>query len=145
MNTLPFPFAEQCYFNFSLGSKKLPPIQAEVATSAAEIYQALNYRTWLDFKQPLVLVFNTPATQTPVWFGFKFDIEVIIIGNDGRVQKTYEMPKYKEGSGIVVQLFSTCEAAILVPKGFCKKWAVLEQCTFVRRTSLQSALTKKTA
>ncbi len=145
MKKVSFPFSNQCYVTLGKGLKKFAPIQAEEAVTNDEVYQALNYRSQASFHRPLILHFEDQIRNTPVWFGFSFDVEVIIVGIDGVVKRTYEMPKYKEGSGIFVQLFSDCSCAILVPKGFCKKWDVLEQSTFVRRTSLQTTLAKKTA
>lgn len=144
MKKVPFPFANTCYFMFEQGQQKLAPVKAEEAVTADEVYQALNYRSAASFHQPLVLHFEETSRQTPVWFGFSFDVEVIVVDTNGLVKKTFEMPKMKEGSGIFIQLFGDCSFAILVPKGFCKKWHVQEEVTFAKRTSLHQLLSKKT-
>lgn len=143
MKHVPFPFQHSCYVSIWHGRKQLTPIEAEEATEPLELYQALNYRKPASFTKPLVLHFSNPVTQTAVWFGFGFDVEVIVVGTDGMVKKTYPMPKYKEGSGIFIQFFTDYAFALLVPAGFCKKWGVKENLTQISRYSLSKINTKK--
>lgn len=144
MSRISFPFQQTSYFTLSEGKKQFAPIEAEEAVGQQEIYQALNYRSLLDFTRPLVLHFSNPLVQMPVWFGFSFDVEVLVIGLDGTVQKAYTVPKHQPGSALFVQFFCDYDSAILVPKGFIKKWGIKEQETRVRRIRM-TAMLEKTA
>ena len=78
MDKQPFPFRNACFISFSKDWKRYAPLEVEEAVTDPEIYQALNYRSLLQFRKPLLLHFNKFDVQTPVWFGFSFDVEVIV-------------------------------------------------------------------
>lgn len=144
MQPLAFPFQQSCFFRLHNGAKQLALLEAEEASTPAEVYQALNYRSRLHFTRPLVLHFDNPLLNAPVWFGFSFDVEVIVVGLDGVVKKAYPVPRSREDAALFVQFFADYACAILVPYGFCKEWNVQEGITVVRRTRT-SLYSRKTA
>lgn len=135
MNQLSFPFPNKCYFSFGNGKQQLAPVEAEEAVTTAEIYQSLNHRSVHSFRKPLVLHFPGTDQQSAVWFGYAFDVEVILVDAQGTVSKSFVMPKHKTGDALFVQFFVDYAFAILAPVGFSKKWAVREQNTTVKLTS----------
>jgi Uncharacterized ACR, COG1430 len=135
MQQLSFPFSNKCYFSICEGRRHYSPIEAEEAITTAEIYQSLNYRSQFQFRKPLVLHFPGVDQQTAVWFGYSFDVEVILVDASGTISKTFTMPKRREGDALFVQFFIDCAYAILVPVGFCKKWDIREQLHTVKLTS----------
>ncbi|MBP6686676.1 MAG: DUF192 domain-containing protein [Lacibacter sp.] len=135
MQQLSFPFSNKCYFSFAEGRRQYAPIEAEEAITTAEIYQSLNYRTQFQFRKPLVLHFPVADQQTAVWFGYNFDVEVILVNANGTISKTLYMPRWREGDALFVQFFIDCAYAILVPVGFCKKWNIREQQHSAKLTS----------
>jgi hypothetical protein len=144
MDKQPFPFRNACFISFSKDWKQYAPLEVEEAVTDPEIYQALNYRSLLQFRKPLLLHFNKFDVQTPVWFGFSFDVEVIVVGLNGVIEKIYEMPRYREGAGVFLQFFSGYTYAILAPKGFSKAH-VLESGTIkVKYTSFTRMFDKRT-
>jgi hypothetical protein len=144
MQPLSFPFQQTCFFRLQQGQRAMALVEAEEAVTPAEVYQALNYRSRLHFNKPLVLHFENPLVQMPVWFDFAFDVEVVVVGLDGVVKKTYPVPRSREGSAMFVQFFADYAFAILVPYGFCKEWNVQEGVTVARRTRT-SLYSRKTA
>jgi hypothetical protein len=140
MNQQSFPFPQHCFLRFQKDGKSYAPVEAEEAISSAEVYQALNGRSRLQFTRPLVLHFENPLIQTPVWFGFSFDVEVMVVGLDGLVKKTYPVAKHKEGSARFIQFFCDYAYAVVVPAGFCKNWGIEEQGTTVKRIGSVTAL-----
>lgn len=135
MQQLSFPFSNKCYFSICDGNRSYAPIEAEEGVTAAEIYQSLNYRNQFQFRKPLVLHFPGVDQQTAVWFGYSFDVEVILIDANGSIAKTFTMPKRKDGDALFVQFFIDYAYAILVPVGFCKKWNIREQHHSAKLTS----------
>ncbi|HMO31403.1 MAG TPA: hypothetical protein PKE63_11250 [Lacibacter sp.] len=133
MQPVSFPFAHQCFFRLYRGQTPMALVEAEEAVTPAECYQALNHRSRLHFTRPLVLHFECPEAATPVWFGFAFDVEVLVVGTDGIIHKIYPVPRHREGDGFFVQFFSEYACAILVPSGFCREWNVQEGVTCLRR------------
>ncbi len=87
------------------------------------------------FRKPLVLHFPGADQQSAVWFGYSFDVEVILVDAKGIVSKTFVMPKHKAGDALFVQFFVDYAYAILAPVGFCKKWGVREMDTTAKLTS----------
>jgi hypothetical protein len=144
MQQLPFPYQQTCFFRLQQGHTSMALVEAEEAVTPAEVYQALNYRSRLHFSRPLILHFDDPSVNTPVWFNFTFDVEVIVVGLDGLVSKTYPVPRSREEAALFVQFFSDYAYAVLVPYGFCKEWKVEAGSTVVRRTRM-SAPSRKTA
>ena len=124
MQQLSFPFNNKCYFSICEGNRSYAPVEAEEAVTTAEIYQSLNYRSQHQFRKPLVLHFPAVEQQSAVWFGYSFDVEVILVDAEGSISKTFVMPKRREGDALFVQFFIDCAYAILVPVGFCKKWNI---------------------
>lgn len=135
MNQVSFPFGNKCYFSFGIGRQKLAPVEAEEAVTTAEIYQSLNHRSAHSFRKPLVLNFPSSEQQSAVWFGYSFDVEVLLIDAGGVISKTFVMPKHKEGDALFVQFFVDYAYAILAPVGFCKKWGIREMDTTAKLTS----------
>lgn len=135
MNQLSFPFSNKCYFSFGNGKQQLAPVEAEEAVTTAEIYQSLNHRSVHSFRKPLVLHFPGTDQQSAVWFGYSFDVEVILVDAHGAISKTFVMPKHKGGDALFVQFFVDYAYAILAPVGFCKKWGVREMDTTAKLTS----------
>jgi Uncharacterized ACR, COG1430 len=127
MNQLSYPFSNKCYFSFSEGTRRYAPVEAEEAVTSAEIYQSLNFRNQHQFRKPLVLHFPGVDQQTAVWFGYSFDVELILVDATGSISKIVHMPKHREGDALFVQFFIDCAYAILVPVGFCKKWNLKEK------------------
>ena len=68
-------------------------LEAEEAVTPAEVYQALNYRSRLHFSRPLVLHFDNPSVSIPVWFGFSFDVELLVVDTAGCVQQVLLIPR----------------------------------------------------
>ena len=135
MQQLSFPFSNKCYFSICEGRQHYAPIEAEEAVTASEIYQSLNYRNQFQFRKPLVLHFPSIDQQSAVWFGYSFDVEVMLVDATGNISKTFRMPKRREGDALFVQFFIDCAYAIIVPVGFCKKWNIRENDHTVKLTS----------
>lgn len=108
-------------------------VEAEEAVTPAEVYQALNYRSRLHFTRPLVLHFENPAVGTPVWFGFSFDVELLVVDAAGCVQQVLALPKRQTNDALFVQFFADYAFAILAPAGFSREWQVAPQHTKVNR------------
>lgn len=140
MKPIPFPFSGRCYITVWQNRLPLESIAAEEATTRTEIEQALNYRNYSSFRQPMVLHFPDPALQQPVWFGFHFPVELIVTDLEGYVKKITYMPAARPGTAKFIQFFSNCAYAILAPEGFSKKWALKEQETQMRLLSFQKQL-----
>ena len=108
-------------------------IEAEEAVTPAEVYQALNFRSRLHFTRPLVLHFEHPLVGTPVWFGFSFDVELLVVDTTGCVQQILNIPRRQPNDALFVQFFSDYAYAILVPAGFSRNWNVAVRLTKVNR------------
>lgn len=108
-------------------------IEAEEAVTPAEVYQALNYRSRLHFTRPLVLHFENPSVGTPVWFGFSFDVELLVVDAAGCVQQVSYIPKRQINDALFVQFFADYAYAILAPAGFSRNWNVSVGLTNVNR------------
>lgn len=133
MQKVPFPFRHHCYFRLVNGNTPLTLVEAEEAVTPAEVYQALNYRSRLHFTRPLVLHFENPAVPTPVWLGFAFDVEMLVVDTQGVVQQLVPIPRRRPNDALFVQFFAECSCAILVPAGFGRAWQVVPQQTKVNR------------
>ena len=143
MEQLSFPFANRCYVSVWHENRQLEPVEAEEAATAAEIYQALNFRRQSQFNRPLALHFPDPAAQQPVWFGFGFEVEVIAVDMQGVVKKIYTMPPTREGSARFIQFFSNCSYALLAPAGFSRKWNLKEKESRMSLLSFAAMFQKK--
>jgi len=139
-----FPFPHKSVFRLSTEGVNMAIIEAEEAVTKEEVQQALNGRTPLHFRQPLVLQFPDPAKPLSVHFRFSFDIEVLVVAMDGTIESAYPVSAYRNGEAMNIQFFSGYDCAILVPKGFTENWQVLPGKTSVRRFSL-SLSGKRTA
>jgi hypothetical protein len=139
-----FPFPSKSVFRLSTEGINMAMIEAEEAVTKEEVQQALNGRTALHFRQPLVLQFPDPANPLPIHFRFSFDIEVLVVSMNGVIESAYKVPAHKIGEAMNVQFFSGYDCAILVPKGFIDNWQVIPGKTSVRLFSL-SLLRKRTA
>jgi hypothetical protein len=129
------PISNPCVFRFSQDGTQKAYIKAEEATDRDEVQKALNARSFLQFRQPFVLLFSNPACSKAVRFGFSFDIEVLVVGMSGLIEKAYTVSACRQGDALTVHFFSGYEAAILVPAGFIKNWVVEPGKTRVKRTS----------
>lgn len=137
MKAIHFPFSGRCYITVWQNRLPLESIAAEEATTRSEIEQALNFRKFSSFTQPMVLHFPDPAQQQPVWFGFQFPVELIVTDLRGYVKKITPIPATRPGTAKFIQFFSNCAYALLVPEGFAAKWALKEQETQLRLLSFQ--------
>ncbi len=139
-----FPFPHKSVFRLSTEGVNMAMIEAEEAVAKEEVQQALNGRTPLSFRQPLVLQFPDPSIPLPIHFRFTFDTEVLVVAVNGIIESAYQVPAYKSGEALNVQFFSGYDCAILVSKGFIDNWQVVPGKTSVRRFSL-SLSGKRTA
>lgn len=133
MQQVPFPFQHNCFFRLVNGQTPMTLIEAEEAVTPAEVYQALNYRSRLHFTRPLVLHFENPSVGTPVWFGFSFDVELLVVDAAGCVQQVSYIPKRQINDALFVQFFADYAYAILAPAGFSRNWNVSVGLTNVNR------------
>lgn len=137
MNPLPYPFPGRCYITFGKPPLLSESIAAEEAHTRSQIEQALNFRTYSSFRQPLVLHFPDPALQQPVWFGFRFPVELIVVDLNGVVKKMTHMPAARPGTAKFIQFFSNCAYAILAHEGFARKYGLQTGETTTRLLSFQ--------
>jgi hypothetical protein len=119
-------------------------IEAEEAVTNEEVQQALTGRSVLHFRQPLLLHFSDPYTPLPISFRYSFDVEILVVGLDGVIERAYLVPAHKHNDALNVHFFSGYDCAILVPRGFMSSWQVIPGKTSVRRFSL-SLSGKRTA
>jgi uncharacterized membrane protein (UPF0127 family) len=114
MKHLQFPFAENVTIEISNGKKKVL-VDCELATSEIEIFQSLSYRTKIDFKKPLVLLFDNPTTQHLSRQSFNFPvIQVNVNHGNNLVKKVSLVPKSNKVNGQYIQSYAEFSLVLLL-------------------------------
>jgi hypothetical protein len=131
MSQLNTPF-EQSATLLIAGPKQTIKIKTELAVSDIEIFQALNYRTKKEFKQPLTLKFSNPLLQSFVKINFLFTTELIAVDYRNNEVKKIQLLPFKKGTGDFIQGFSEYSIVVFAPKGFCKENKIEEGKTIVK-------------
>lgn len=131
-----FPFGNTTYIRFSNGPTKMALISCEAAVTREEISQSLNYRSLLQFRKPMVLHFNRGNGQHTACFQFRFDVEVIVVNQENRVEKVYPVRKHTPQEAIHIHFFGGYQYAILAPKGFSTQWNIQAGNTMVKKISI---------
>jgi hypothetical protein len=105
MSQLNIPF-EQSATLLITGLKQPIKIRTELAVSDIEIFQALNYRTKKQFKQPLTLKFSNPLVQSFVKMNFLFTTELIAIDyKTNKVKKIQLLQLKKKTMDTIYKVF----------------------------------------
>ncbi len=131
MNKLSTPFNKTTTLLIN-GKKSNLKICSELGSSDIEIFQALNYRTKKEFKQPLTLKFENPLVQSFVKINFKFAVELIAVDYISNKVKKIQIIHENKTKGDFIQGFSEYSIVIFAPKGFTKKNGIEENQTSIK-------------
>ena len=125
MEYLPFPFEKSCLL--CIHRKGEPPalLEAELANTAVEIYQAWQYREAADCPRPLVLLFHNPYMKYRAMSHYPFATEFIGVRKDGQVQDIHHCPAGSTYNNLYSQGFENFGAMIVARQGFSKHYGIL--------------------
>jgi uncharacterized membrane protein (UPF0127 family) len=125
---LPFPFVNNCTIQIDNGAKT-KQLTCELATSAVEIFQSLNYRKTKDFTKPLVLQFPLDNVPSFIWSNYAFAVEHICIDEKDKVVRLYrQLPKKSTAPFIQAVAY---KLLILAPLGFTEQHKIKENDTII--------------
>ena len=106
MQHLSYPFDQTAKLKITNGSKKIL-LEAELASSAIEIYQSLNYRQPDEFIQPLALRFQDPNIQYFSRQSFAFPVvQVCCEKKTGLVKRVAPIAAQANTDGNFIQCYS---------------------------------------
>jgi len=131
MKYLKFPFAEKMTIQVQNGLTK-KEIECELASSAVEIFQSLNYRKKEDFVIPLVLKFDSPVIQSLSWQNFSFPVEQICVVYKEHIVKKVNIINTPVNTANFIQGYSEFSFVIFAPLGFSNKYKIIEDKTIIK-------------
>jgi len=98
MSHVPYPFNSEGVLLFSNPSDdNFYMVKTEIAQSKVEIFQSWCYRENddpLNYLDSLTLLFPDPARQYLVMFEYDFDVTVIMVDTDGKINAVYDVWKH---------------------------------------------------
>ncbi|MGI8597762.1 MAG: hypothetical protein ACR2KB_00775 [Chitinophagaceae bacterium] len=125
---LPFPFVNNCTIEIK-NAEKTKQLTCELATSAVEIFQSLNFRKSKDFTIPLVLKFPHHHVPSIVLSNYAFAVEHACVDEHNKVVNVY-VQQPKKNTAPFVQAVAY-KLVILAPPGFADKHKITNKSTLI--------------